>query len=404
MLTRTLRSLTLLLPILAPSIAHSAEQYCTETNARTLKLQMYPFVPEADRIALFIKENFESGCSGLDLQIEMNQNYYATNGNGLLETDADVYEVDSVFFEDFLNRKNPQLPSQSVLGTIGPAIPFARDIATTAGNQYGIPHWVCSDFLIYKKGIEQIGEIKTLKDAEKVFSLRGNRLLIDLEGSSTLGELYLSIMVAHYGSVQEALKRIDPGNLDSYGVSVFLRLLAMIPAGFGRDRDYHYRNGFYPRQLVRGAGTAFVGYSEDTFYALNEANQSCRKNECLGEDDLNVSQWPFADEGAKPVAWVDMYMLDAKLSGGKLHDAEALIKFLMSKSTYKALVIPPDSSPKYLLPARDDIYSDAGLASAKLYPKFRSLIGAATAVTGLHLNEKLHAIATALNAKLPASH
>ena len=45
-----------------------------------------------------MKELFEAGCPGLNLQIQMNRdNYYATDNTGILAADADVYEVDSGF-------------------------------------------------------------------------------------------------------------------------------------------------------------------------------------------------------------------------------------------------------------------------------------------------------------------
>ncbi len=64
----------------------------------------------------------------------------------------------------------------------------------------------------------------------------------------------------------------------------------------------------------------------------------------------------------------------------------------------------PDGVPKYLLPARDDVYSDGKMASAPLYPKFRSLIGSAIPVTEEGLNDKLHKTAEALEKVLPAGH
>src|SRR5262249_17342442 len=159
---------------------------------------------------------------------------------------------------------------------------------------------------------------------------------------------------------------------DDSAVNTLRSFVAMEPAGFGRDMDYHMRDGFYPRQFARGSGSAYVGYSEDTYYILDETAQSCRKNECLGQDDLEVAKWRFADEGAKPVGWADMFMLDSKLTGAKLRDAEAFIKFMMKLSTYEALLVPADSSTRYLLPARDDLFSDPKLASARLYPQFRT--------------------------------
>jgi thiamine pyridinylase len=388
--------------------AQAQERYCPDENARVLRVELYPFVPRADEIALRIKQLFEAGCPGLDLRIGMNANYYATDDSGILAADADVYEIDSVFFDDFLKRRNPKLPSQSVLDMAGPVVPFAKDIATSGGTQFGIPHWICTEFLIFRKALPQVGAIKGPADAARVFAGLGKGPLIDLKGPTTLGELYLSVLVAHYGSAGEALKHLDPEQLDDHAVAVLRGFIDMEPPGFGRDQDYHLRDGFYARQFVRGSGSAFVGYSEDTYYALEETAQSCLKGQCLGKDDLDVALWPFADEGAKPVGWVDMYMMDSRLADAKLRDAEAFIRFMMSVSTYETLLLPPDGAPngvpKYLLPARDDVYSSGKMSSAPLYPKFRDLIGPAIPVTVEGLNLKLHKVAAALEKVLPAGH
>jgi thiamine pyridinylase len=388
--------------------AQAQERYCADGNARVLRVEMYPFVPNADEIALKIKELFEAGCPGLDLQIRRNANYYATDDSGILAAAADVYEIDSVFFSDFLAQRNPKPPSQSALDMAGAVAPFAKDVATSNGTQVGVPHWICTEFLIYDKAFPQIGAIKGPTDAARVFAAVGKGPLMDLKGAATLGELYLSVLVAHYGSAGEALKHLDPDHLDDYAVAVLRSFVHMEPAGFGRDANYHQRDGFYARQFVRGSGSAFVGYSEDTYYALNETAQSCRKGECLSSDGLDVALFPFADEGAKPVGWVDMYMMDSKLADAKLRDAEAFIKFMMRASTYEALLLPPegtpDGVPKYLLPARDDVYRDGRMASTPLYAKFRDLIGSAIPVTEVGLNRKLHDLAAALENVLPAVH
>jgi thiamine pyridinylase len=400
--------MTLFAAATACSPAQAQERYCSDENARVLRVEMYPFVPNADEIALKIKELFERGCPGLDLRIRMNQNYYSTDDTGILAADADVYEIDSVFFSDFLARRKAKVPSQSLLAAAGPVVPFAKDVASFDGIQIGIPHWVCTEFLIYDKAFAQIATIKGPADATRVFAEVGKGPLIDLEGPTTLGELYLSVLVAHYGSAGEALKHLDPDRLDDYAVDVLRSFVNMQPPGFGRDKNYHLRDGFYPRQFVRGSGSAFVGYSEDTYYALTETAQSCLKGQCLGEDNIDVALWPFADEGAKPVGWVDIYMMDAGLADTKLRDGEAFIGFMMRVSTYESLILPPGDgslgAAKYLLPARDDVYASSKMASAPLYPKFRALIAPAIPVTGERLNDKLHQAAAALEKVLPTRH
>jgi hypothetical protein len=83
------------------------------------------------------------------------------------------------------------------------------------------------------------------------------------------------------------------------------------------------------------------------------------------------------------------------------------IKFMMSVSTYEALLLPPppdEGVPKYLLPARDDVCADPPMAAAPLYAKFRTLIGPAIPITEEGLNFRLHKISALLEQALPMSH
>jgi thiamine pyridinylase len=383
--------------------ARADERFCTDSHARVLRVEMYPFLPNIERIAFTIKQLFEAGCPGLDLQIQLNQNYYSPDNTGILAADADLYEVDSIFFKDFLIHRTPKIPSQSVIDAAGSMFPFAKDISTLQGIQYGIPHWICTYFMVYSKDKPELGTIKNPTDAAHIFGNGDKGLLMDIKGSTTLGELYLSILISHYQSVAEALKRLDDVQPDDYALSVLRSFIQMEPAGFGRDGDYHQMDGFYARQLTRKRGTAFVGYSEETSYALDETAHSCVKGECMAKDGIDIANWPFADKNAPPVAWTDMYMLDSRLTDSKLRDAEAFIKFMMRGATYQALLVPPDRPPIYLLPARDDVY--AALASAApLFPQFKNIIASATAVTDENLNYKLHKLGHSLDGMLPSEH
>ena len=389
--------------------AAADQQFCSDTSVRRLRVSMYPFIPGPERAAFVIKEAFERGCPGLTLEITLDGNYYDSDTQkGILFSDADVYEVDSVFFDDFVNQHKVQGLSQKLIDAAGPTVAFARDVSTSGNTRFGVPHWLCTDFLIYRNDEPQLGTLRTPADAQSAFRqlAASDRLLMDVKGTSTLGELYLSILVAHYGLPSATQKEhLDPDNLDPYATGVLTGFVNEEPPDYGRDADYHGRDGFYARQFARRAGSAFVGYSEDTFYALTEIAQSCRHDECLTQSDINVAPWPFADEGLKPVAWVDMYMVDSKATGVTLRDAEAFITFMMSLTTYENLLVPPDKVPRYLLPARADVFENSKvLKSAPLYSKFRPIIDQAVPVTAPGLNDQLRKIGAKLDSALPAQH
>jgi len=133
---------------------------------------MYPFIPDFYDAAFLIKSKFEKGCKGLDLQIIANLSYYKPRG-GILDAAADVYEVDSVFLDDFVAAKRPRVPSTSVLDAVGPVMSSARNIAAINGKQVGVPHWLCSDFLIHRKDHPQLQHLEKPGDAATVFSEPG---------------------------------------------------------------------------------------------------------------------------------------------------------------------------------------------------------------------------------------
>jgi thiamine pyridinylase len=410
-MTTFYRSLLAAFMFLGIATAASAnDRYCVGTRARTLHVYLYPFIPDAEGAALSVKQAFEEGCPGLTLDISLDQNYYYSDKKeGLLFSRAAVYEVDSVFFDDMLKRARPLSPK--LVKDAGPVVPFAGAIATSGNERYGIPHWLCSDFLLYRADKPQMAGIASVEDAKRVLEAqdKSDRLLMDLKGGSTLGEVYLSILVEHAGQTAalNGIERINPQSiklqdLDPYVLRVIKSYVAMESPGFGRDSDYHGREGFYARQFARRAGSAFVGYSEETHYVLNESTQSCRHDECLKATDIAVTPWPFADHPANPVAWVDMYMLNSTLTGSDLADAEAFVRFMMKFSTYELLLVPPDGGlPRYLLPARNDMYGDPALLSnAPLYPKFRQIIDHATPLTAKDLNDRLRAIGKTIDSSL----
>jgi ABC-type glycerol-3-phosphate transport system substrate-binding protein len=179
------------------------------------------------------------------------------------------------------------------------------------------------------------------------------------------------------------------------------------PQGFGRSTDYDARAGFYARQFARRAGSAFIGYSEATHDMLDEAATSCRhEDHCLTAADIRIGAWPFGGASGRQNVWVDMYGIDARVHGALHDDAEAFIRYAMRAETFRALLAPPPgATPRYLLPARDDIYRDpAVLQAAPLYPQFRAIIEHGAVVSAPNLESRLRAAAVAADAVLPALH
>jgi len=126
-------------------------------NTISLKVALYPYVPESRELFLEFEKVFEAKHPGVNLQlIESHQNsqlskpislaedYY--NG-GLLKTQADVYEIDTVLLQAMIEAKKIQpieLPDRQF-------VPSSYKATTFDEKTWGTPHWVCGNFLFYKQ-------------------------------------------------------------------------------------------------------------------------------------------------------------------------------------------------------------------------------------------------------------
>jgi len=377
------------------------------TKRRVLQVSLYPYIPEAPAAALALKQDFDRDHPEIIVDMTLNRHYDSQNpaDKGLLYEDADVHEIDVVFLRDLLDRHRLLPISHGFARRLPKLTGLALQAATVDGALVAVPQWLCSDFLIYRADITALAGAHTLAEVEHALS-PGGGLLMDMRGTGALGELYLSALLARDGSPQAALAHVtgtpDPAILDR-----LRRVLALEPAGFGRNRAYGVREDFYARQFARRAGGAFVGYSEMTHDVLEETATSCRQDEhCVTASDIRVTAFPFQDGRVHPAVWVDMFGIDARVHGQTLTDAQDFIAYAVSLRAYRALLIPQSGeTPRYLLPATQAAFNDPDIIrAAPLYPQFHAIVDRGVVVTVPHLSATLHDVAARIDADLPAVH
>jgi len=118
--------------------ATSREPYCEDKNPRVLTVVLYPYIPNFTDAAFAIKQAFEARCPGLRLQIitgGLLDDYYSTTPHSdgsppanIFNTPADVYEVDSVFFDDFVKANKVQAIPSLTTAAAGAIVPMAQSI------------------------------------------------------------------------------------------------------------------------------------------------------------------------------------------------------------------------------------------------------------------------------------
>jgi thiamine pyridinylase len=343
---------------------------------------LYPFVPEHKELFASIKKSFEATHPGVAVEmIDLSTNYYdETKPRAITNTEADVLEIDSVFMDDFIAGRIQPLP-KSLIPADGTMLPVAASAAQSDGVWYGVPHWACAHYLFFARG-DPLGTATTLDDIEREIGANpphGRGLLADLKGKLTLGELY----------VQAADEVHSPSTLDPNAVNALKRARILCEPKFCRSAEYHRIDGFYARQFADGGGRALLGYSERLYYVAQESH----------DIEVDVIPMSLAQRREARLAWVDSLAISKACVDRCLSDAAAFIQFATDRAQVeKGLISSATGLPRYVLPALEFFYTDAGfLARMPLYAKFRRGLDGAVPIRGRKLNATLSAIGRELD-------
>lgn len=366
------------------------------TEAITLRVALYPYVPDRYSVFALLAREFQRRNKGVTVElveVPPDQEYY--NG-GLAALDAHVYEVDSILLSDML----PKLAPLSI--PLADFSPEAVEAVTRNGLTYAVPHWLCGNFLFYRRGNAGIRDAVTWADLIKQLDLSNSPLLIDMFGRLTLGELYITLLADRVGvdAAQAAIMSSDVP--DPAVVADLTAILAVCPTGFCRSDSLHTRTGYYARAFIRGQAAAYVGYSESVHYALQEQIDNCGLGtSCLLPSDIAVRRLPTISTTTKSegIGWVDGLALSANLDASETATALKFIEFATSADAYK-LILQPGwmEAPRYLLPARTSLTFGS---DTPLYSEFLSMnAGRKTGIVP-GLNARLQALAKKLNCALP---
>lgn len=400
-LTRWVLCLLATLALVATAVADGG------TPRRPLKVVVYPFIPDRYRLYYEMKRGFEAEHPDVDVQpIDLFANYYDPKSEAAItNTDADVYELDAIFLPDLATSGRIQPLPSAAIPDESAFLPVSVQSSKWDGKWYGVPHWVCSNFVFTRIG-DPISGARTFSDLERLVGPEhepGSGILMDAKGTTTLGELYINALIDNYGSLEAAEKYLDPQNLDPTSVDIIQRLTRLFDRGYGRDKAYHNALAFYPSQFARKKGRVLVGYAEAMNSVLWQASNALEKGERIWPGEIDVTEFPLTDKEAHPFAWVDTFAIDKRCDQQKLADAAAFVKYVSQPSQVRASLLDPDdgSGPRYVLPALATLYNDKVLlASCPLYAKEQKTVARAVPVTSRNLVPRLRAVAAELEKQL----
>lgn len=394
------------------------------TSRRQLRVALYPYVPQKADMYWKLEREFEDAYPDIDLRyVDLGADYYGGQlVDALKNSQADVFEVDTVFLRDLVDGKLIQELPLDALSPKDTFLQVASDASTIDGKIYGIPHWVCGNFLFFRKDDPERSKFEKLISLDGIERIIGRPasqeqgLLVDMQGKSTLGEKYLDAVLDIYQNPNEALKHVSSTSPDIGAIRSLNRLFALCPGGLCDSEKHHDSDQFYAKQFAHRKSRALIGYSERMYYVVDEFINGVREDEAavgsisfawndttktydpVGVYDVDVVSAPLADNGSKGLAWVDVLTIRTGIDQQKRKDAQELITFFNSEKFTAELLIPTfGSAPRYLLPARNSLYTNRGLLqAAPLYTRFHEVMKQSISLAAPKLNDELRMIGKGL--------
>lgn len=338
--------------------AAAAALCATAAPAQTpLRVALFPYLPDTGRdtlaaMAQRIEAEFEAANPGIDLQLrrmdpEDGAFYEPDSLRAWLTAPAgqgyDLVEVDAIMLGDL-----------AAAGYLTPwAVVDSSDWNNAAlpalmhnGVLYGIPHWLCGDFILTRfPAVHAARTVDELQQALAQASSNQIKLSGALGGSWTLPALYLHAWGDTYGTAGMPSAIGSP--LDPRVTAEMEEVLDFCE--LGQVNTCLAKDVYSPDSSVAiyasGRSDAFLGFSERlTAIMMAGADGS----------QVRISPAPLGPRNT-PVLYVDALTLRRGCDAGCQAAAAAFAKYLLDPQTYGWMLMSQDARhpapPRYLLPA-----------------------------------------------------
>jgi thiamine pyridinylase len=356
---------------------HSGDRFIliNGRQRRVLNVLLYsaiPTDPEAGFLPLVrgITKTYQASHPDVLLNIILDPDVdsydFATLRNSILGKDGvDIAELDTVFLQ-YLHDNNLIIPL-----AVNPsaAWPVANQAVTLGGTTFGVPSWLCSDFLFSAKsedGVATFAQLRTFLQA----GTQGPTLTADLDGTWTIPSLYIqaATQMHHRASASEALG----GDIDAEAVTRLAEVGTWCERSTGNpciDKTFHSannkRDGSLEQEFDARPTLTDIGFSERSFYIDYYAKK---------HEPLHLIAFPWADQpGAAHLVYVDAFVVSAANCNQDpcKEDAIKFATFATSTDTKKYVTLSKDlkagSPPRHLLAASRAFYDDSEIRNDALY-------------------------------------
>ena len=321
---------------------------CGREHVDTLTYAVFPYIPDVE----YYQEIIEARWAELEPDIKLVRADWDCYYDGMPEG-IDVVMYDAVMRDTLIADGCIQAIDPNAVQEAEDIFPYALDGITVQDKLYGIPVFLCGNFLIYDRGSEVLASaehITDLADESKI-------LVINSENDFNRPQYKYEIIADIRG---EANPSID-SSAEEY-MSLLDRLAD----------DAHKKDDDTQAALAydSGIGQGYIGYSE-SMRLLNSRF-----------DQTGIKAISFSDRENIPRLYVDAAAVTAGVKGKRYEKCLELMNVMAEADVMTALSVQ-DGEPQYLMLPRKSPYKTL-IEQFTLYSELEKLAN----------NEKNHVILT----------
>ncbi len=308
---------------------------CRVQRVESLTYAVYPYLPDVE----YYEELIEKRWAELEpnirlLRAEWNC-YDAAAPEGI-----DVIMYDSFTRDTLIEAGWIQPFEKSAVLNRDDIYTFALDGLTVDDRLYGIPVFLCGNFLIYDKACSILAE------AEHITELAGESelLVISSEDSGSREQLTLEILA---DTLSEPNPAKDSGSADA--IMLLIDRLAI-------EEHKEDSSGDLALAYDHGIGSGYISFSETMRFLDRRIS------------DTDIKAISFSDRENVPRLYVDAAALSSRAEGKRKDKALELMNVMAEAELLSELSVQ-EGAPQYLLLARPSSYE----ALVNRFPLYRQL-------------------------------
>lgn len=312
-----------------------------------ISVAIYPHIPNVELFEKVLLEKWAELEPDVPLTIEHWDCYSGPS-------DCDVLMYDTIVLSYLAENGLIQPIQREDIRDADDLLPFVLEGVTHNGVYYGVPYFVCGDFLIYYREDAEMAKVKNFaqlhaltKERQKVNADAGVVLNVQIDYPYHYLESYVDFR-EEYTLFEEMPDCNDPDPRIMKRLGEIKEVKADLPEAEGIDDGQMFADGH---------GFAYYGVSEDMVYMEKILDQLEITNISLG-DGKNIPLF-YTD-----VTSVATHVTDPE----KLELCRKLMNMVATKDFLESQCFK-NGAPQYLLPVRQSVY----LAAAEQYPMYGKL-------------------------------